>query len=191
MTEGSRLLYSQLDTRFALLRHPKLAITDRLLPRRLQRFDLLPHVARLHLQPVQHSGSDPLPLAHDRQQHMLCSNTIMMVSICFLFRQRQYFAGSLSESSKRVIWPWRYAHDDPLALYEALDTRRGKAVFTSNAISDQFASRDQAPDRHRVDPQQFCDLFCRQQTFHKYLLNNLNKKDRIENSIDYFEVICN
>ena len=35
MAEGSRLLYRQLDTRFALLRHPKLAITHRLLPRRV------------------------------------------------------------------------------------------------------------------------------------------------------------
>ena len=86
----------------------------------------------------------------------------MIIPICFLIRQRQHFAGSLSESSIRVIWPWSHAHDDPLVLHEVLDTRWGEAVFASDAIRDQFTARDQSPDRHRVDPQQFCDLFCRQ-----------------------------
>src|SRR5437870_2771619 len=82
--------------------------------------------------PAQPPASDSLPLAHDRQQHVLSSNTIMMVPVGFLIRQRHYFAGSLSESRQRVIWPWRHAHNDPLALHEILDPRLAKAVFTSN-----------------------------------------------------------
>src|SRR2546430_12429085 len=115
----------------------------------------------------------------------------MMVPVGFLSRQRQDFARSLSESGQRVIWPWRDAHDDPLALHEILDPRLGKAVFSSNTIPDQFSPRNQSPDRYRVDPQQFCDLFRRQQAFHKQLLNNRTKKDRTNNSIEYFERIYN
>src|SRR5579884_3413563 len=115
----------------------------------------------------------------------------MMVPIGFLIGHSQDFASSLSEFSQRMIWPWSHAHDNPLTLNEVLDTCRGEAVFSSNAVRNQFASRDQSPDRHRIDPQQFCDLFCRQKTFHKFLLSNLNEIYRTKNSIHYFEIIYN
>src|SRR5258708_12447982 len=106
---------------------------------------------------------------------MLCAHTIMMVLVCFLIRQRQYFAGSLSELSKWVIWPRRHAHDDPLALHEILDTRRGKSVFSSNAICHQFASRDQSPDRHRLNGQHFPAFFSPPHPSHPSPLTNHNK----------------
>jgi len=65
---------------------------------------------------------------------MLCANASVIILVCFLTRQRQHFARSLSELGKLVVWT--RADRDPLTLNEVLDTRRvdGQAGIDRVAI---------------------------------------------------------